>query len=157
MKKVLIKIHHLIRYFVVLGILIFFGYLKHWQDTVFLILIGPSLYLTSTLHQTITSFISIPSSDVVIYFGFLMPICVLYFGLFGFQLKQLWNERGKVRFLSLFALIVFVFYIHYTSWKNLSAYFIAPSSPSLSGASFNQRPITNGPLGSNQAEAPLRV
>ena len=146
------KIHHLIRYFVSLGLIIFLGYLKHWQDDLFLILIGPVLYLASVLKGLITSFISIPSSDTINYFGLLLPLCMLYFGLLGFQLKQLWNERGKVKFLSLFALLIFVIYIHHTAWKNLSAYFLPPRAPSLRTLSFNQHPVADRPVGDNQAQ-----
>jgi hypothetical protein len=46
----------------------------------------------------------------------------------GFQLKQLWNERGSIRFVSLGALILFLLYMHYIAWKNLSLYFI-PAGP----------------------------
>ena len=150
------KIHHLIRYFVILGLVVFVGYLKHWQDDVFLALIGPAIYLAYTAKGLITSVIALPGSETVHYFGFLMPLCIVYFGLLGFQLKQLWNERGKVRFLSMFALIVFVFYIHYAAWGSLSTYFIAPRAPSIPTASLHQRPPANGALGNNEGQ-PARV
>ena len=146
------KIHHLIRYFVLLGIVIFVGYVKRWQDPLFLLLIGPALYLAYTLKQAVISLISLPPSEMINYYAFLMPVCLLYFGLLGFQLKQLWNERGKIRFVSLFALIVFVIYIHYSAWGNLSSYFFIPDPPALP-ASTNLRPIANGPLGDNQGQA----
>ena len=146
------KIHHLIRYFVIIGIVVFVGYIKHWQDDVFLILIGPVLYLAYLAKEGIQSLISLPSSEAFHYFGFVMPLCIFYFGLLGFQLKQLWNERGKVKFFSMFALIAFVIYIHYSAWGNLSAYFFAPGQPSLSGALLNQRPVVDRTLGDNQGQ-----
>ena len=131
------KIHHLIRYFIIIGVVVFVGYIKHWQDDIFLMLIGPVLYLAYTVKQLVLSLVSLPESEALNYYGFLMPFCVLYFGLLGFQLKQLWNERGKIRFLSLFALITFLAYIHYTAWGNLSNYFLAPGAPSLASTSLH--------------------
>ncbi len=153
------KIHHLIRYFIIIGLIVFFGYIKHWHDDVFLILIGPVLYLTYTVKKGILSVISLPESEILNFYGLLLPFCVLYFGLIGFQLKQLWNERGKIRFLSLFALIAFIAYLHYTSWKNLSGYLFAPAAPSAPAASapsLNQGPATDQPLGNNQGQ-PVQV
>src|SRR5205823_3724054 len=109
--------------------------------------------LAYTVKDGIISILPLPDSENLNYYGFLMPFCILYFGLLGFQLKQLWNERGKVRFLSLFALIAFVSYIHYISWKNLSNYFRVPDAPSVSAVSLNQRSIANRPLGDNQGQA----
>ena len=146
------KIHHLIRYFLAIGILVFVGYLKHWQDDLLLILIGPCLYLAYTAKIAIFSFISLPESKTLNDYFFLMPICILYFGLFGFQLKQLWNESGKIRFLSLFALITFVVYIHYTAWGNLSDYFLTPAAPAAPETSLNQGPAADLPLGNNQGQ-----
>ena len=151
------KIHHLIRYFVLLGIIVFVGYLKHWQDDLFLILVGPALYIAYTFKEAVSSLVSIPRSEAIQYFGFLMPLCLLYFGLLGFQLKQLWNERGKVRFLSLFALISFVIYIHYAAWGNLSTYFLVPKTPALPSASFHQRPVVDQALGDNQGQQTIRI
>ncbi|HLD50376.1 MAG TPA: hypothetical protein VJC08_04185 [bacterium] len=147
------KIHHLIRYFVVIGFVVFTGYIKHWQEDVFLILIGPVLYLAYTVKEGVVSLISLPEWEPLNFYGFLLPVCVLYFGLLGFQLKQLWNERGKIRFLSLFALLTFVAYIHYTSWKSLSDYLLAPGAPSAPAASLNRGPAADRPLGNNQGQA----
>ena len=146
------KIHHLIRYFVLIGIIVFIAYIKHWQDDIFLILIGPSIFLAYNARQTIGSLITLPDSEMVNYLAFLMPLCLLYFGLLGFQLKQLWNERGKIRFLSLFAMIVFILYVHYASWKNLAPYFITPRPPSVPAPSLYQHAVSNEPLGNNEGQ-----
>ena len=128
MKFRLDKIHHLIRYFLVLSILAFVGYLKHWNDTICLLLVGPCLYLASGLKKIIVSYVwSVPSSLNVNLYGFLLPLTVLYFGLIGFQLKQLWNERGKIRIISLVFFIGFLLYIHYKSSQYLAGYFEAGS------------------------------
>ena len=148
------KVHHLIRYFIILGIIVFFGYIKRWRDDVFLVLIGPILYLIFALKEWLGSLsVPLPKSQWANQFGFLLPFCLFYFGLLGFQLKQLWNERGKIRFLSLFALIFFILYIHYEAWGNLSGYFLSPKPPSLRGISLNKRPVLDQPLGDNQSQS----
>lgn len=125
-KKSIGQIHHLIRYFFLFGILAFVAYLKRWSDDASLVLMGPPLYMTYGLKNVIGSFVPLPSSQNVTYYAILLPITILYFSFIGFMMKQLWNEKGPVRFISLFALIVFLAYIHYVTWKNLSAYFAVP-------------------------------
>ena len=122
-KEKKVQIHHLIRYFLILGIVAFVGYANHWQDDVFLFLIGPTLYLCAPLKKIIeTVFGPIAYSSSINLFGFVMPVVLVYFGLIGFQLKQLWNEQGFIRLLSLLALIGFLIFIHYRSWVSLSGY-----------------------------------
>jgi hypothetical protein len=115
-------IHHLIRYFLLIGILAFAGFALKWNDAIFFSLIGPPLYLAFHLKQALTSVVPIPSSPTVNNYAFILPITLIYFGLLGFQMKQLWNERGFIRILSLFALILFLLYIHFWCWKNLLGY-----------------------------------
>jgi hypothetical protein len=118
-----IKIHHLIRYFLVLAVVSTMGYINHWQDNVFLFLVGPVLYLCVPLRNFVESiFGSIPFSQTINQFGFILPVLLVYYGLIGFQLKQLWNEQGLIRIVSLMALIGFLAYIHYKSWTNLTAF-----------------------------------
>jgi hypothetical protein len=130
------KIHHLIRYFLLIGIIVFVGYIKQWPSDLFLLLIGPSIYLAYLLKNLVAQNIwSPPNVDTINYFAFLLPVTLLYFGLTGFLLKQLWNERGKVRFVSILALILFILYVHYTAWKNLSGYYyIPPEAPAAATA-----------------------
>ena len=122
--KKLRKIDHLIRYFVGLGFLAAFGYIYHCQEPVFLFLVGPLIYISSPLQNSIESVIGPMNHSISTnLYGFLLPVCVVYFGVLGFQLKQLWNEQGFVRLLSMFALIAFIVFIHYTAWQNLTGYF----------------------------------
>lgn len=116
------KIHHLIRYFILLGIVVFVGYLKELNDRVFLIFITPPIYLAHGLKKILSNTFSIPSSENVIMYCFLLPVTLLYFGLLGFQLKQLWNERGTVKIAILFLFVGFFIYIHYAAWKNVMGY-----------------------------------
>ena len=120
------KIHHLIRYFILLGAVVFFGYMNHWQDLVFLILIGPALYLAQGFKNVLMGFIEIASSPAINFYGFLLPFSLVYFSFLGFLIKQLFNERGPVRFLSLFALIGFLIFIHYFAWSHLNGFLLPP-------------------------------
>jgi hypothetical protein len=120
------QIHHLIRYFFLLGVLAFVAFIKRWNDDLSLVIMGPALYLTYGLLKVLGTYVALPSSQAFSYYGFLMPITILYFSFIGFQIKQLWNEKGPIRFISLFALIGFLIYIHYTTFKNLGAYFAVP-------------------------------
>jgi hypothetical protein len=126
MEKGIGQIHHLIRYFFLIGVLSFVAYIKRWSDDASLIIMGPPLYLTYGLNTLISGFISLPSSQNFIYYTILMPVTIIYYSFIGFLIKQLWNEKGPIRFISLFALIGFLLYIHHTTWKNLSAYFSVP-------------------------------
>ena len=56
-------------------------------------------------------------------FGFLLPLSILYYTLIGFQIKQLWNESGVARTLTLITLVGFLIFIHVFAWKNISGYF----------------------------------
>ena len=146
------KINHLIRYFIPIGIIVFIGYLQHWRDDFFLIFIGPALYLAYHFKNLILSFISFPQSAVISQFGFVLPFCIFYYGFLGFQLKQLWNERGKTRFFSLLALTAFLIYIHYAAWINLSGFFAGPPPAELPPDLLHQRPVINGALGNNEGQ-----
>lgn len=122
-KNPVAQIHHLIRYFFILGILAFVAYFKRWNDELALIPMGPPLYLTEALESFISPMVGFPRTQTFIYYAFLLPLTILYYSLIGFQIKQLWNERGPIKIISLVALIAFIGYIHYTAWKNLSVIF----------------------------------
>lgn len=118
------RIHHLIRYFFILGLLSFVGYIQQWKEELFLLILGPPIYLAAGLRKAAVSYLGDVSFTRTLHlYLFLLPVVLFYFGLLGFLLKQLWNERGFMRTFSLFALIVFLLYIHYTTWTNLLGYF----------------------------------
>jgi len=118
------KIHHLIRYFVMLGVAVFTAYMKHWNDEIIMFLLGPPLYLAYFLREQVATLITLPTGQVKInHFGFLLPVTVVYYGLVGSLLKALWNEIGPMRFPSFYAFLFFIFYVHYLAGKNLLGYF----------------------------------
>lgn len=123
------KIHHLIRYFVLIG-LVAFAFYWMFNDTDFsLMFTGPAIYLAYWLKQLIAPvFGGLPSSSILNDFVFLLPVTIVYFGFIGFQLKQLWNERGIIRTVSLIALILFLIYIHYKAFDNLLGYYSSPAA-----------------------------
>ncbi|MBI3316681.1 MAG: hypothetical protein HYZ85_01575 [Candidatus Omnitrophica bacterium] len=121
------KIHHLIRYFVPFGILVFFGYQGGWVPSLFLFLAGPVLYLAYGLRRVIVeNIIQIPYREGINDFVFLLPMCIGYSILTGFLFKQLLNERGFTRNVSLIALASFLIFIHYAAWQHLLEYFELP-------------------------------
>lgn len=126
------RFSHLTRYIVCLGILVFISYLLQWEETITLILMGPSLYLAYFLKGLVPSAIPIPSWPWVNDFIFVLPMTVLYFVIVGFQIKKLYNEHGIVRIFMLFIVLAFLAYIHAQAWRNLSAYL--PASPFRSAA-----------------------
>lgn len=120
------KIHHWAFYFGVLGIISAVGYLQRWADDVFLILLGPAIYLSSALKKFVTESIwPLPNTEAVNFYFFLTPINVLYFALAGFLLQQLLNERGKIRWLAMLAFLSFIGFLHYAAWSGLSEFLSA--------------------------------
>ena len=121
------KVHHLIRYFIILGLIVFVGFIKHLQPQGFLFLVGPCLFLAYAIKGFVDhNLTALPSSGMVQFFFFLLPLTLIYYGFIGFQLKQLWNERGKLRIAILCVFILFIVYVHITSFKTLSAYLAIP-------------------------------
>ncbi len=120
---VLKKIHHLIRYFVFLAIGAFAGYVREINNEIFLIFVGPCVYLAQKLKSVFSSLLgTIHLSHSMSLYVFLLPVMLIYYALIGFMLKQLWNERGKIRYISVTVFSGFLVYIHYLAWKNLMAY-----------------------------------
>ena len=117
------KIHHLTRYFLLLAILVFVAFIRRWNEAIALVFIGPVLYLASGLKKFMGSYFPVPSSAAFHHYALLLPLTLLYYGLIAFQLKQLWNERGVVKIATLAALLGFLVYIHFTTWKHLLGYF----------------------------------
>ncbi len=118
------KIHHLIRYFVGFAVIAFGCYIKQILYEICLLFLGPALYIAQALKKIVITYVwALPSSEAVNYYVFLLPVTLFYYGLAAFQLKQLWNERGKVRVLSLAVFSGFLIYVHFTAWQHLMGYF----------------------------------
>jgi len=116
-------VQHLTRYFALLGLAVFALYYTGIAPKIILPLIGPVLYLAHTIKSAISSNIAaLPDNEKVKMFGFLLPVTFVYYTLVGFQIKQLWNESGIARTLTLLTLLGFLVFIHFFAWHNLAAY-----------------------------------
>lgn len=123
---VLKKIHHLIRYFFILGIISFVGYIKNLHQDIFLALNGPCLYIAQSIFDMIGEKIrNLGASQDIKFYGFLLPVTLVYFTFIGFQLKQLWNERGIAKWIILFIFIVFILYAHFTAYSKISGFLVS--------------------------------
>jgi len=118
------RIHHLARYFGVLALLTFSGY-QFLPDLsyFFLPLLGPPLYLTALLRGRL-GFLeaAIPNNYFVNTFLLFFPLTVVYFGLIGFQIKNIINERGRLGLVMLIVFLAFLGYIHFLAFRELSLY-----------------------------------
>lgn len=120
------QFRHLTRYFFILGGLAFYLHYRNSVPEYSLILMGPPIYLAYFLKIYAGSFLkSLPSTPEMNDFGYLLPVTLCYFTLLGFFFKQLWNERGPVRTLTLIALTGFIGFIHFLAWQILSGYAVA--------------------------------
>lgn len=118
------KIHHLIRYFLLLGIASFVAYLKAWNDEITFYLIGPPVYLGYFLKSGLTRLIpAIPADASFNHYAVLLPLILFYFGMVGTLLKILWNETGNMRLPTFFAFCGFLIFIHYFSAGILLGYY----------------------------------
>jgi hypothetical protein len=116
-------IHHLIRYFFAAGVIVFFVYWKKIQIQIALVFIGPCLYLASMIKKFLVPAIPALSTAADIqYLTILLPITLTYYLVASFLFKELWNERGIIRILSLLGLVGFLIYIHLLAWENLKGY-----------------------------------
>ncbi len=114
-----------IRYFVLLGILVFAGYMLQWIAESWLAFIGPPLFLANTLQRLSPPLSSLMEiSEDIRNYAFVLPLTMFYYGLVGFLFKQLLSERSRVGILSLLVFSVFIAYVHYTAWDYLTDYFV---------------------------------
>ncbi len=119
------KIPHLIRYFFFVGVITFVGYIKDVQQEIFLALCAPCIFIAHAIYAFVGSQLStLPNTETVKYFFFLLPVCLIYYSLMGFQLKQLWNERGLIRWVILVVFVSFALYIHFISYQKLAGYLV---------------------------------
>lgn len=147
------KIKHLARYFGVLGVLILVGYFYSSFSNYFLIILGPAFFLAYWLRTfgpvtMITSFI--PNEPL--YNNLLIIFTtIVYFGLLGFQLKNILNERGKIRLVILLVFFGFLFHIHRLAFKELSLYLGETGKPTARSSSTDFSSARNRPLGDQKS------
>lgn len=120
------RIAHLARYFFFLSILIFVFYWLRINDSAALVFIGPCIYLGYFVESLLDSSIDINHTETLKDFAFVLPVTLVYFTALGFLLKQLLNERGFLKIVTVLTLIGFVGFIHVMAWQKLTAYVVPP-------------------------------
>ena len=117
------RIKHLARYFGVLGTLCFAGYFYTDYSYYFLATLGPSFFLVYFLRHYAAHLLNfLPNQAVFDKIFLLFPFTVIYFGLVGFHIKNILNERGKIRLIVLLAFLGFLTYIHRLAFRELNLY-----------------------------------
>ena len=121
------RIPHLTRYFFLIALSALACYAMNRQLDIALVLLGPAIYLAHWLKLGLNyAGYFAQGWDNLVY---LIPTTAAYFCIAGFLLKKLWNERGAARFVTLFALVFFILYLHYAAWSNFQEYFSLPPPP----------------------------
>jgi hypothetical protein len=117
------RVQHLARYFGILAILCLAGYSLTPLSYPFLFFLAPAYFLTYLL-RTHGGFLVglLPNEPVFNNFFLFVPLTIIYFGLVGFQLKNLLNERGFIRIIVLIIFVGFLFCIHAFTFKEVSLY-----------------------------------
>ena len=116
------RIKHLARYFGVLAMALLVSY-DLTLHPVLLFFLSPGFFLAYWFRVkggVLTAWI--PQTHAIDQFALFFPLTLIYFGLIGFQLKNLINERGKLRVISTFIFLAFLSYIHWTAFKELNRY-----------------------------------
>jgi len=109
--------------FFFLGIFFFVGYYLNFHKF-FLFLIGPAIYLAYGIKAALFSGDSggFFSSSFFHFFVLLLPATIIISVLMGFLLHELAQERKKMALLIRYSYYVFVIYLHFFCYSNLSKY-----------------------------------
>lgn len=117
------RIQHLARYFGLAGLICLVGYEVSPLSQFFLVFLGPSFFLVAWIRTHIPFLANlIPNEPFFNNFFLLFPAAVLYFGLIGFQLKNIINETGRIRLFILLLFVGLLIYIHYLAFQEISLY-----------------------------------
>lgn len=129
------KIKHLARYFGIVGLLCILAYAFMPSVNLFLIPLGPPFFVVYWLrvHAGLLTAV-IPNQPFYNHLFLILPITVVYFGLVGFQIKNILNERGKIRLLIMAAFVGFLIYLHYVAFQELSLYLAQPKESTHLGS-----------------------
>ena len=152
------RIRHLSRYFGVLGVLCFVGYWYTDYSYHFLAVLGPCFFLVHFLRHYGGVVVHLLPNDAVSNKIFLLfPVTILYFGLVGFHIKNILNERGKLRVIILLAFLGFLAYMHRLAFQELSLYW--KGSEKMGGLTLFQSTDSsaglNVPLGDKKGQGPV--
>lgn len=138
------RIKHLARYFGIIGFICLAAYSFTRFGDYFLPLLSPPIFLSYWLRiygRVVTSFI--PNEPLYNNLFLIFPATIIYFGLVGFEIKNIINERGKIRLMIAAAFIAFLAYIHYLSYKEIRLYLAKPAAASTHLAAASDVPLGN--------------
>ena len=149
------RIKHLSRYFGVLGLLFFLAYWYTAYSYYFLAVLAPCFFLVYFLRHfggTISNLL--PNNATFNKICLLFPFAILYFGLIGFHLKNILNERGKIRWIIMLAFLGFLGYIHYLAFQELGLYWKGSEKSSVSALppSTDSSPGLDVPFGNDKSK-----
>ena len=117
------RVPHLSRYFGVFAFLLLMGYAFTGLSYEFLMFLAPPFCFVSWLRVHGGFLVGIVPNELFYNNVFLLiPITFIYFGLVGFELKNILNERGKLRAVFLLAFLVFLVYLHFTTFQEINLY-----------------------------------
>jgi hypothetical protein len=106
--------------FVIIGITSEILFWKTNTNPLFVIILSPVLFAAHWLEGKFSFFPLTPVLDELI---FVLPVNLLYFGLVGYWLKRVSEERGIMKFLLLLIVIVFIGYLHWQAAMGLREVF----------------------------------
>ena len=144
------RIKHLARYFGIIGFVCLVAYSFTQFGDYFLPLLSPPIFLSYWLRiygHIVISFI--PNEPLSNNLFLILPITIIYFGLVGFEIKNIINEKGKIRLLIAAAFIAFLVYIHYLSYKEIRLYLVKPTA---AAASTHLAPTGDVPFGNDESQ-----
>jgi len=120
------RIPFLGRFIALLGVAAFVLYWMDINTTAALVLTGPPIYLAYFAKNLIGASIAGADSQSAKDFGFMLPATLLYYAALGFLVRQLLNERGIIKIVTIIALVGFLVFIHFMTWQRLSGYMHTP-------------------------------
>jgi len=117
------RIPHLSRHFGFLAFTCLILYAFSGLSFQILTFLGPPLFFVAWLRVHGGFLVSIVPNDYFYNNAFLVvPATFIYFGLVGFELKNILNERGRYRIVLLVAFLVFLAYLHNATFQEISLY-----------------------------------
>ncbi len=112
-----------LRYFLIAGVLSFAAHLYFGGRSSSILLLGPAIHMATYAATSLEGLgLTLPQQDLTC----LLPAVLLYFSAIGFLFRKLLEEKPLQGILSMAGLSVFVLYIHYAAWKNLTLYLQRP-------------------------------
>ena len=98
------------------------------------LILSPVLYTANLLEKKYSFLASTPLLDELI---FVLPINLLYFGIVGYWLKRLSEERGFLKVILIFSVLLLIVFLHWQAALGLREVF-----PFLEGLNLPESPFS---------------